>query len=130
MNNIVYLKEPGILYDMISALTLRFNGERVYLPMRTGTITYEEDEQYYTLIIDKLAGISEKLFPLFYYDRDKKLKTAISVYLHEYINLTVDGLFDYFYESLHNVERLKKVIYTNYIIFEVLLQHERRINRA
>jgi len=110
-----HLDEPGILCDMVNALKLRFNGERVYVPLRGTTLTYEENELFYRLVIDRLADVSETLLPLFYYDKDKNIESGIGVYLIKYINLTADDLFSNFYNSLRDVNRLKQTIYVNYV---------------
>lgn len=115
MNKATYLKDPGILYDMLFSLKLRFNGERAYLPLRTGSLTYEEDEKFYRKIINRLSDISDSLFPFFYYDNENDIKTAMFSYVHDYIDLTADRLMETFYESLRDVERLKRVVYQNYI---------------
>lgn len=115
MSTCTYLDEPGIFCDMIDALKLRFNGERVYLSFRGISIDYEENEKIYQLIIHRLSHISEKLIPLFYLDKDKQIKSAISVFIRKYINLTADNLFELFYSSLKDVDRLKKTIYETYI---------------
>ena len=118
MNNIVYLKEPGILYDMLFALKLRFNGERAYLPLRTGTSLYDQNENLYRLIIERLSDISDKLLPFFYYDKDKDISTGMVTYVREYINLTAfqeSGLIEHFYTTLRDINRLKQSIYKNYI---------------
>ena len=115
MNNIVYLKEPGILYDMLFALKLRFNGERAYIPLRMSTLTQEEDERFYNKIINRLSNVSDNLLPLFYYDSENDVKTAMMSYIYEHIDLTSDNLIEGFYESLRDVERLKRTVYRNYI---------------
>lgn len=118
MNSCTYLNDPGIFHDMINALKLRFNGERVYIPLRGTSVAYMENEKFYSIIIDRLSHVSEKLLPLFYFDRDKNIKTAINTYISKYIALTEDGLFDTFYESLRDVNRLKQTVYQNYISAE------------
>lgn len=115
MNSCTYLDEPGILCDMVNALKLRFNGERVYVPLRGTTLAHEENEIFYRLVIDRLADVSETLLPLFYLDSDKNIKSGINTYIRKYINLTQDRLFDAFYSSLRDVNRLKQTIYQNYI---------------
>jgi len=118
LNSCTYLNDPGIFHDMINALKLRFNGERVYIPLRGTSVAYMENEKFYSIIIDRLSHVSEKLLPLFYFDRDKNIKTAINTYISKYIALTEDGLFDTFYESLRDVNRLKQTVYQNYISAE------------
>lgn len=115
MVEIKYLQEPGILYDMVFALKLRFNGERAYLPLRTGNLSYEEDEKFYREIMDKLSGVPDSIMPFFYYDSETDKKTAMMTYLYEYVDLTSDHALQMFYESLRDVERLKKCVYENYI---------------
>jgi len=118
LNKVVYLQEPGILYDMLFALKLRFNGERAYLPLRTESSFSMQNENFYRLIIDKLADVSDKLLPFFYYDDDRDIATGMFVYVRDYINLTAfqeSGLIEYFYSTLRDVNRLKQSIYKNYI---------------
>jgi len=57
VSSCTYLEEPGIFCDMIDALKLRFNGERVYLPLRGISPAYEENEIFYRLIIDRLSDV-------------------------------------------------------------------------
>jgi len=115
VNTCTYLDEPGIFCDMLDALKLRFNGERVYLSFRGISIDYEENERFYQLIIDRLSDVSEKLLPLFYLDNDKQIQSAISVYIQDYIDLVSDNLFDSFYSSFRDVERLKRTVFQTYI---------------
>lgn len=114
----MYLKQPGILYDMMFALKLRFNGERAYIQFKELCPSYSEDERIYQLIINKLSDISDKLSPFFYWRDSPKVFTAMIAYVREYwdeLNYKDDDLINNFYESLRNVQRLKRFLYINYI---------------
>ncbi len=118
MNKYQYLKQPGLLYDMVFALKLRFNGERAYIQFKELCPSYTEDERLYQLIISQLDSISDKLSPLFYWQDSPKIHTALLSYIREFwdeFNYTEDNLIDNFYNSLRDVQRLKKFLYTNYI---------------
>ncbi len=118
MNNIVYLKEPGILYDMLFALKLRFNGERAYIQLRTDNVPYEQNENFYKLIIERLSNIPDKLLCLFYCNKEKNIKTALVSHIRKYVKIASnpqDGLIERFYDSLRDINRLKQTIYKNYV---------------
>lgn len=118
MSKYVYLKQPGILYDMMFALKLRFNGERAYIVLNKDIPLSTDTEQLYKQVIDKLSDVSDKLLPLFYWNESPKKKTGLLAYMRQHMYLldyTKDGLIDEFYDSLRDVQRLKKFIYKNYI---------------
>ena len=118
LSKYVYLKQPGILYDMMFALKLRFNGERAYIVLNKEIPLSTDTEQLYKQVIDKLSNISNKLLPLFYWNELPKKKTGLLDYMRQHMYLldyTKDDLIDQFYDSLRDVQRLKKFIYKNYI---------------
>lgn len=117
MSDYVYLKQPGILYDMMFALKLRFNGERAIQALNEKVLS-SDTEQLYKQVIQQLADVSDKLLPLFYWNDIPKKKTGLLAYMRQHMYLlhyTEDGLMDEFYDSLRDVQRLKKFIYKNYI---------------
>lgn len=118
ISNYIYLKQPGILYDMMFALKLRFNGERAINGLRAQIPSFENVEQIYYRIIEKLKDISDKLLPLFYCDESPRYQTGLLTYMRSNMSgfdYTGDGLIEKFYDSLRDVQRLKKFIYKNYV---------------
>ena len=118
LNNYIYLREPGILYDMMFALKLRFNGERAYLPFTENSPSKSEDTAFYQLIISKLENISSKLLPFFYWNDSPKIYTAMLAFVRDYweeLHYTDSDLIENFYNSLRDIPRLKKYLYENYI---------------
>lgn len=117
LSDYVYLKQPGILYDMMFALKLRFNGERAIQALNEKVLS-SDTEQLYKQVIQQLTDVSDKLLPLFYWNDTPKKKTGLLAYMRQHMYLlhyTEDGLIDEFYDSLRDVQRLKKFIYMNYI---------------
>jgi len=118
LNNYIYLREPGILYDMMFALKLRFNGERAYLPFTENCPSRPEDTAFYQLIITKLETVSDKLLPFFYWNEFPKIYTAMLAYIRDYwdeLHYTDADFIENFYDSLRDVPRLKKYLYENYV---------------
>lgn len=118
MSDYIYLKQPGILYDMMFALKLRFNGERAYAGLKGEISSYDTAEQFFKQVIEKLGDVSDKLLPLFYCDESPKGQTALMAYMRMHMcefDYTGDGLIEEFYDLLRDVDNLKKFIYTNYV---------------
>ncbi len=118
MNKYIYLREPGILYDMMFAMKLRFNGERAFVEPMDNSPTGSGVIQLYRQVIKQLEDVSDKLLPLFYSTNEPQIKTGLLAYMRIYLDefgYTTDGLIDRFYESLRNTDRLKEFIYRNYI---------------
>lgn len=118
LNKYIYLKEPGILYDMMFALKLRFNGERAFSGLDDNTPLSTSAEEPYRQVIKKLDDVSDKLLPLFYWNESPKIKTGLLAYMRMNmyrLHYTEPGLIDEFYDSLRDVQKLKKFIYKNYV---------------
>lgn len=118
MNKYTYLKEPGILYDMIYAMTLRFNGEHAFAGLEDNTSLSTSAEELYRQVIQKLDDVSDKLLPLFYWNESPKIKTGLLAYMRMnmyQLHYTELGLIEEFYDSMRDVQKLKKFIYKNYI---------------
>ena len=114
MSNCIYLREPGILHDMMFAMKLRFNGERAFAhsPDDSG------NEKLCRQVIAQLKDVSDKLLPLFYSSNELQIKTGLLAYVRIFLDefdYRNDGLIERFYESLYNTDRLKQFIYRNYI---------------
>ena len=114
LSNCIYLREPGILHDMMFAMKLRFNGERAFPESANGSGTTKLCRQ----AIDQLKDVSDKLLPLFYSSNELQIKTGLLAYMRMFLDefdYMHDGLIERFYESLCNTDRLKQFIYRNYI---------------
>ena len=114
MSNCIYLREPGILHDMMFAMKLRFNGERAFAQSPDDS----ENTKICRQVMEQLKDVSDKLLPLFYSSNDLQIRTGLLAYMRfflEEFDYMHDGLIERFYESLYNTDRLKRFIYRNYI---------------
>jgi len=122
LSEIVYLQEPGILYDMLFALRMRFNGERTYLSQTQTSVEPESKRKFCEKIVEKLSFVSENLLALFYWNHTTNTKTGLVTYFWENIDqlkFDEEGFIERFYDSLYDVDRLKKTLYANYISKDV-----------
>lgn len=104
----IYLKEPGILYDMMFLLKLRFNGEQAYIQFKGFSPTYNEDVKFYNLMINKTADIDDKLLPLFY---NKEITPLIAFMREVWDEISVsDTLICNFYNILRDTDKLRKFV--------------------
>lgn len=104
----IYLKEPGILYDMMFLLKLRFNGEQAYIQFKGCSPTYNEDVKFYNLMINKTADIDDKLLPLFY---NNEITPLIAFMREVWDEISEsDTLICNFYNILRDTDRLKKFV--------------------
>lgn len=124
MTKYIFIKEPGILYDMMFLLKLRFNGDQAYEQFKGYSPMYNEDVKFYNLMIAKTADIDDKLLPLFY----NKEKTPLLTFMREVwdeISIS-DTLINNFYNILRDTVRLKKFLLRMYFpeISQDILEEE------
>ncbi len=122
MSKYTYLSEPGILYDMLFALRLRFNEERALPSLLEGPADQAKSEKFYRHLIDQLSFVSDKMLALFYWNHKTDTKTGIVTHFWNNIDqlkFYEEGFIERFYESLYDIDRLKKTLYANYISKDV-----------